>query len=246
MKTPAVLLAIALLAAPGLVPVTAAGEPARTLVAAGRAVAAQHPPSEPAGDASSLFQIYEYCRGHLMEALATVSALVGAGYRRAPTLVMVLSALLLLPTVALMSWLIHAAGRRKAHRAAIRAARRRSKVAERTRIDGAIPTSHTIPAWMQQAWLTVEGGAATLPLATKMVRIGRHEDNDVRLPDTSVHRYHAVIERTTEAEFVITDLSGKDGNGVRINGERMAKAHLADGDLIELGRTRLKFESAAV
>ena len=82
------------------------------------------------------------------------------------------------------------------------------------------------------------------PLAGQLIRIGRHQDNDIRLPDTSVHRYHAVIERTPDEAFVITDLSGKDGNGVRVNGERLSRAQLADGDVIELGRTRLKFESA--
>ena len=85
-----------------------------------------------------------------------------------------------------------------------------------------------------------------MPLAGQTVRIGRHEDNDIRLADSSVHRYHAVIQRTPEANFVITDLSGKEGNGVRINGERMAQARLVDGDLIELGRAKLKFESASV
>jgi pSer/pThr/pTyr-binding forkhead associated (FHA) protein len=88
------------------------------------------------------------------------------------------------------------------------------------------------------------GADGTLPLSSRLIRIGRHQDNDVRLPDTSVHRYHAVIERTLEEAFVITDLSGKDGNGVRINGERLSRAQLTDGDVIELGRTRLKFESA--
>jgi pSer/pThr/pTyr-binding forkhead associated (FHA) protein len=55
-----------------------------------------------------------------------------------------------------------------------------------------------------------------------------------------------VIEHSSEEAFVIVDLSGKDGNGVRINGERQARAQLADGDVIELGRTRLRFESAPV
>ena len=91
----------------------------------------------------------------------------------------------------------------------------------------------------------MEGDApGTLPLDRRLVCIGRHQDNDIRLPDTAVHRYHAVIERTPDEAFVITDLSGKDGNGVRINGERQSRAQLADGDVIELGRTRLKFESA--
>ena len=77
-------------------------------------------------------------------------------------------------------------------------------------------------------------------------RIGRHGDNDIRLADWSVHRHHAVIERTPEEAFVIADLSGKDGSGLRVNGERKERAELSDGDLIELGRSRLRFENAPV
>ena len=85
-----------------------------------------------------------------------------------------------------------------------------------------------------------------MPLAGQTIRIGRHEDNDIRLTDSSVHRYHAVIERTPEEVFVITDISGKDGNGVRVNGARTAQTRLTDGDVIELGRAKLKFENAPV
>jgi pSer/pThr/pTyr-binding forkhead associated (FHA) protein len=59
-----------------------------------------------------------------------------------------------------------------------------------------------------------------------------------------VHRYHAVIERTSDETFVIRDVSGKDG--VRVNGELTARAQLADGDVIELGRAKLRFENAPV
>jgi pSer/pThr/pTyr-binding forkhead associated (FHA) protein len=83
-------------------------------------------------------------------------------------------------------------------------------------------------------------------LAGQVIRIGRHADNDVRLSDRSVHRHHAVIERTPDEAFVIRDVSGKDGNGVRVNGERTERAKLADGDVIELGRAKLRFENAPV
>jgi pSer/pThr/pTyr-binding forkhead associated (FHA) protein len=53
-----------------------------------------------------------------------------------------------------------------------------------------------------------------------------------------------LIQRTHEEDFVITDLSGKDGNGVRVNGARQDQTRLNDGDLIELGRAKLKFEHA--
>ena len=173
-------------------------------------------------------------------------ALVEAGYQRAPALMLVLSALLVLPAVALVSFILQRSGRRKANRAALRAAERRAQAdgGDWTR-EGLSGT--TIPAWPSQAWLTIEGGRiGTVPLAGQTIRIGRHEDNDIRLADSSVHRYHAVIQRTDEEGFVITDVSGKEGNGVRINGERAAQAQLVDGDLIELGRAKLKFENAPV
>jgi hypothetical protein len=171
-------------------------------------------------------------------------ALLLDAYRRAPALVLVLSALLVLPVVALLSYAIHSMRRRRQQAAALRAAARRAEAGNWVK-DNA--EEKGVPAWPSQAWLTVEGPrGATIPLAGQMIRIGRHEDNDIRLADSSVHRHHAVIERTPEEAFVIVDISGKDGNGVRINGARTAQAQLADGDLIELGRARLKFETAPV
>ena len=176
--------------------------------------------------------------------LAQGLALIAAGYQKAPVLMLVLLALLVLPTVALISFTVHRSARRKASRAALRAAQRRAQSGDWT--EQALSGTNA-PAWPSQAWLTIEGKRhSTLPLAGQMVRIGRHEDNDIRLAESSVHRYHAVIQRTPEEAFVITDVSGKEGNGVRVNGERTAQARLADGDVIELGRAKLKFESAPV
>jgi hypothetical protein len=178
------------------------------------------------------------------ETTTQAGALLVAGYQRAPVLVIVLSALLVLPAAALLSFGLQAAARRRMKRAARRAAQLRAGAAEVSREETA---SDTAPLWPHQAWLTLQDGAAgTLALAGQTIRIGRHQDNDIRLPDTSVHRYHAVIEQTPDEEFVITDLSSTDGNGLRVNGERLARAQLADGDIIELGRTRMKFESVPV
>jgi len=169
-------------------------------------------------------------------------ALVGGAYQRAPVVVLVLSALLVLPMVALISFAAHARTRSRSSRAALRAAQRRAQ-------SGSLinETPAGTPTWPSQAWLTIEGRpGGTMPLAGEVIRIGRHEDNDIRLTDRSVHRHHAVIERTPDEAFVITDVSGKNGNGVRINGERTARAQLADGDMIELGRAKLRFENAPV
>lgn len=178
----------------------------------------------------------------LQAILAQGRALLVEGYQRAPVLVIVLSAMLILPLAALASQAWQLWRRREARRAAMVVARRKAEAAEAWTREA--PDSKGIPAFPTQAWLSIEGREpGTLPIAGRVVRIGRHADNDVRLPDASVHRYHAVIERTPEEEFVITDLSGVEGNGVRVNGERLAQSQLANGDLIELGRARLKFES---
>lgn len=181
--------------------------------------------------------------GRAAAAAADARALIAAGYAQAPALMLVLPALLVLPAVALVSFIVQVRARRKAERAASRALELKAGMAADAEEP---PPAEAAPLWPHQAWLSVADGARTLPLAGQLIRIGRHHDNDIRLPDTLVHRYHAVIEHTAEEAFVITDLSGKDGNGVRINGERLARAQLADGDIIELGRTRLKFESVPV
>ena len=230
----AALLAIALWVAPCLAAVAlAAGEPT---AAAERQDAAPDRARPNAGD--------EDWRNSFTATLARARALLEAGYQRAPALVIALCAFVVLPGVALVSWLVQSAMGRKAQRAAMHAAQLRAGDAESTT---ELPTGADLPLWSHEAWLTVEGGdTGTLPLDSRLIRIGRHQDNDVRLPDTTVHRYHAVIERTPEEAFVITDLSGKDGNGLRVNGERQSRAQLTDGDVIEIGRTRLKFESAQV
>jgi hypothetical protein len=240
----AALLAIALWAAPALATAAfAAQEPAPAAVGAPDRGQARSD-REPADGASKALPANEDWRRSLAAVLAQTRALLENGYARAPALVIALCAVLVLPAVALVSLVVQSLSRRKAARAAIRAARLRAASMQTTT---EMPASDGIPLWPLAAWLRLESGnAGTLPLAGQMIRIGRHQDNDIRLPDTSVHRYHAVIERTPDEAFVITDLSGKEGNGMRVNGERLARARLSDGDVIELGQTRLKFESVPV
>jgi pSer/pThr/pTyr-binding forkhead associated (FHA) protein len=82
-----------------------------------------------------------------------------------------------------------------------------------------------------------------LPPALALVRIGRHDDNDIRLDQSTVHRHHALIHRTPTADFIITDVSGQAGNGVVVNGQRLAETRLKSGDTIYLGEAALIFES---
>ena len=86
------------------------------------------------------------------------------------------------------------------------------------------------------------GEANAFPLKAHMVRIGRHEENDLRLPERSVHRFHAVVHRTADSDYLVSDLSGADGNGVLVNGVRQDRCQLKHGDVIVLGETALRFE----
>lgn len=96
--------------------------------------------------------------------------------------------------------------------------------------------------WNAEAALEfVDEGYDALPLTGRMLRIGRHEENDVRLADKTVHRHHAVLQLTGEQGYTITDLSGTEGNGVLVNSERVTQARLRDGDIIELGAVKLRF-----
>ena len=168
--------------------------------------------------------------------LAWVGEVVRAVYDREPALIMVLASLLVVPVLALSAYLV---GTLAFQVGDIRRPPKHPAVTPRpTAANDAAP-------WPSNAWLDIDGQARRpLPSTASLVRIGRHEDNDVRIGDGSVHRHHAVIHRTPAAEFVITDLSGAEGNGLVINGERRAQASLADGDVIQLGEARMRFASA--
>jgi pSer/pThr/pTyr-binding forkhead associated (FHA) protein len=104
----------------------------------------------------------------------------------------------------------------------------------------------------QEAWIEIVNRGAVAPsspdrrysLGRTLLRIGRETDNDVCLEDITVHRYHAAIHRTEDAEFVVTDLSSSGGNGVVVNGRAVAEARLGNGDMIELGNAQIKFSTA--
>lgn len=78
-----------------------------------------------------------------------------------------------------------------------------------------------------------------------MLRIGREDDNDIRIPSRYVHRYHAAIHREDYDDWHITDLTGVESNGLIVNGKRCCEARLHDGDLIQLGPGKLRFRAGA-
>src|SRR5512142_1251096 len=72
-------------------------------------------------------------------------------------------------------------------------------------------------------------------------RIGRAPECDVSLPDPTLSRLQAVIERRGE-QHVLLDRSGR---GTSVNGADVPEAELQDGSELKLGTWRALFRAAS-
>jgi uncharacterized RDD family membrane protein YckC len=83
------------------------------------------------------------------------------------------------------------------------------------------------------------GAKKEIPVAGKIVSIGRDPSNDLVLSDAMVSRRHAILERRGE-QYVMRD--NGSSNGTMVNGDRvLSEQTLNDGDLIAIGSARLLF-----
>jgi FHA domain-containing protein/von Willebrand factor type A domain-containing protein len=81
------------------------------------------------------------------------------------------------------------------------------------------------------------------PITRTIWRIGRSKDNELNLDDTSISRRHAEIHRNSNGSFDIIDMNSM--NGVYINNEKVGKAELHEGDIVEIGDFFLHFTQLA-
>lgn len=88
------------------------------------------------------------------------------------------------------------------------------------------------------ALLDGEAVAREFPVKPGASTIGRLAQSDIHLPTPDVSRRHAQIVFSEDGCFVV-DLGSE--NGVVVNGARVAKHKLASGDVIQLGKQRLRF-----
>src|SRR5687768_4620214 len=87
--------------------------------------------------------------------------------------------------------------------------------------------------------------AVPIPLEREEVILGRALEADVRVNDTKVSRRHARINKvfndeTNEIEFILTDSGAR--NGVLVNGQKVAREVLQNGDKITIGEHILRFD----
>lgn len=90
----------------------------------------------------------------------------------------------------------------------------------------------------------IAGPAVGVPfsLMDQRIVVGRGEECDLPINDTSVSRVHAEILALGNGKYEIKDRGSS--NGVRINGVELERAIVEAGDVIELGDVQLKFVPA--
>jgi hypothetical protein len=173
---------------------------------------------------------------------ATVASWLGDTFNQAPALIMVLAVLVALPPLALAGLMMRR--QRRSPDSTVRLSRSAPRGPSVLR--SGITARTEVSAWPTEAWVELAGSGQRHVIGRAMVRIGREADNDICLSEKTVHRYHAVIRRTTDGEVVVTDLSGAEGNGVLINGARVGEGRLSKGDVIGVGEVKLRFDARPV
>jgi len=88
----------------------------------------------------------------------------------------------------------------------------------------------------EEVTLTMNGRRHVL--SERRVVLGRSKECDVQVPDANVSRRHAELRQEGSSWWVV-DLDST--NGTEVNGQRVPRAKLSDGDTITLGSTDLVF-----
>ncbi len=103
------------------------------------------------------------------------------------------------------------------------------------------PTEAVSPAQLgmerEEIVLSWDGQSKTVD--KQRVVLGRSRECDVTLQDPNVSRRHAEL-RQEGATYWIVDLDST--NGTEVNGRRVQRAKLSDGDVFTVGSTEVRFE----
>jgi hypothetical protein len=86
----------------------------------------------------------------------------------------------------------------------------------------------------------VDGDRLVTHTLGKRTRIGRAEGCDLRLDVASVSRHHALLIIAPDA-LIIEDLNST--NGVYVNGRKVNRQSLSDGDMVTIGELQFRFSA---
>jgi predicted nucleic acid-binding Zn-ribbon protein len=82
------------------------------------------------------------------------------------------------------------------------------------------------------------GESEVVHVLGRRTTVGRTPDNDLQIDASFISRHHAVI-LAGPIHTIIEDLNST--NGVRVNGRRVTRHPLKDGDVVLIGKTRFRF-----
>jgi septal ring factor EnvC (AmiA/AmiB activator) len=85
--------------------------------------------------------------------------------------------------------------------------------------------------------IKIEGDTRTAYPLGRRTRIGRSAGCELQIDSSSVSRHHALLLKGTR-EIIIEDLNST--NGVLVNGRKVVRHVLSDGDLLTIGETQLQ------
>jgi len=94
---------------------------------------------------------------------------------------------------------------------------------------------------LKAAFVAVKGRLERKPFALKdgqKVVMGRGEQADIQILDSSLSRLHCCITRENDS-FIVEDLESR--NGTWVNGKQVSRAHLLPGDRIRIGGVEFEF-----
>ena len=90
------------------------------------------------------------------------------------------------------------------------------------------------PAEVEREVVTLTVDGRTYPLTARRMVLGRSRECDIRVPDANVSRRHAEVRQEGATHWVV-DLGST--NGTEVNGRRVERTKLSNGDRITIGST---------
>lgn len=97
---------------------------------------------------------------------------------------------------------------------------------------------------MSDAFLIPENAPLERHRLGALTSLGRHPENTIEIPDRSVSKFHAQIQRSPEGRFLVQDLGSR--NGTYIGNDRIERQELKDGEDLTLGTVRFRFKGTKV
>jgi len=94
------------------------------------------------------------------------------------------------------------------------------------------------PAEVEREVVTLTVDGRSYPVTARQVVLGRSRECDIRVPDANVSRRHAEVRQEGATHWVL-DLGST--NGTEVNGRRVEREKLSDGDRITIGSTDVVF-----